>query len=244
VTPVAERSRFRYIVAMAVFLKVCCITSPAEAALAIEHGAAALGLVSEMPSGPGVVSEEVIATIVASVPPSIATFLLTSKRSTREIVAQQRRTGASSLQLVDDVGTTVLEELRAELPGVHLIQVLHVRDAGALESLEQVEAQVDAILLDSGDPAAPVPTLGGTGKVHDWTISRAIVERSHKPVFLAGGLAPENVAGAVRQVGPAGLDVCSGLRSAGALDRNKLQRFTGELVLRSGPLFAPVTPGA
>jgi len=210
-------------------IKICCIQSEEEARLAAEAGATALGLVSAMPSGPGVVSEERIAAIAAAAaalpPPPIATFLLTSLQDPEAIVAQQRRCGTSTLQLVDALPAGAHARLRAALPGIALVQVIHVRGPGALDEALSVAGEVDALLLDSGDPRAPVKQLGGTGRPHDWSVSARIVEAAPVPVFLAGGLTPENVARAVEEVRPFGLDVCTGVRSDGALDANKLERF-------------------
>lgn len=107
--------------------KICCIQDIGEARLAIEFGASALGLVSEMPSGPGPISEERIAEIVPHVPPGVATFLLTSKQDADSIIRQQRRTRANTLQIVDAVSVGTYERLRSELPGISLVQVIHVR---------------------------------------------------------------------------------------------------------------------
>lgn len=209
--------------------KVCCILSLAEARLAIDHGASALGLVSEMPSGPGVIDEAAIREVIAGVPANIATFLLTSKTTVAEIVAQQQATGASTLQLVDAHAPELLRELRAALPGVGLFQVIHVRDDDACRQAREVAPLVDGLLLDSGDPTAAVRTLGGTGHVHDWRISRQICAEARIPVFLAGGLRPDNVAAAVAAVEPTGVDVCTGLRRDGRLDVVKLRAFVRAL---------------
>src|SRR4051812_21352896 len=107
-------------------VKVCCIASVEEARVAVECGAAAVGLVSEMPSGPGVISEELIAEIAVSVPPPVATFLLTCKQDAASIITQQRRCRVNTLQLCDRVPSEVYGELRAALPGVSLVQVVHV----------------------------------------------------------------------------------------------------------------------
>ena len=221
-----------------VFVKVCCISSVAEARLAVRYGAAALGLVSSMPSGPGVISEALIAEIVAQVPPHIETFLLTSETRSREIVAQQQRTGASVLQLVDAVSYEELRALRVALPEVKLVQVIHVRGPQSVEEAVGVAPLVDALLLDSGDPFASIKTLGGTGAVHDWSISRRIVRAVSRPVFLAGGLRVKNVTTALTEVEPAGLDICSGLRTDGALDEEKLRLFMEALPLQSGRIFS------
>jgi phosphoribosylanthranilate isomerase len=206
-------------------MKVCCIASVDEARLAIAHGASALGLVSAMPSGPGPISEELIAEIAVHVPPPIATFLLTCATDVETIVAQQRRCRTNTLQLVDAVEVDTLKRLRRELPGIALVQVIHVRDDDALDEARAAAPHVDALLLDSGNPTLAVKELGGTGRVHDWAVSRRIVESAGKPVFLAGGLRPENVAEAVAQVRPFGLDLCSGIRTDGRLDAAKLERF-------------------
>lgn len=210
---------------MRIRIKVCCIASRAEARMAIEHGAAALGLVSAMPSGPGVIGEDAIADIVAGVPPPIATFLLTAAVTAPEIVAQAQRCRPSTLQLVDDPGAAVHRELRARLPGTKLVQVIHVTGEEALDQALDAAGRVDALLLDSGNPRAAVRELGGTGRVHDWAVSRRIVAGSPVPVFLAGGLTPDNAAEAIRAVRPFGLDICSGVRSDGRLDGAKLGRF-------------------
>lgn len=206
-------------------MKICCISSLGEAALAIDHGACAVGLVSEMPSGPGVIPDELAREIASAVPPGVATFLLTSARSAQEIMARQRSIGAGTLQLVDSLPADEHRRLREALPGIGLVQVIHVRGPEAIEEALSVEDEVDALLLDSGNPTLEIKELGGTGRVHNWKISREIVKRCRRPVYLAGGLRPENVEEAVGQVRPFGLDVCSGVRTKGMLDARKLSAF-------------------
>ncbi|HUI43529.1 MAG TPA: phosphoribosylanthranilate isomerase [Terriglobia bacterium] len=210
-------------------LKICCISSVEEAELAIAYGADALGLVSEMPSGPGVIAESLIERIVASVPPLVGTFLLTSRRDAGAIIAQQKRAGVDTLQLVDRVEPGCYSALRAALPGVRLVQVIHVTGPESLEEAAALALEVDALLLDSGNPAAAVKELGGTGRVHDWTLSARIREVVAKPVFLAGGLNSENLREAFAEVRPFAFDVCSGVRTAGRLDQRKLAAFSATL---------------
>ena len=206
-------------------IKICCISTLAEAQLAIRHGASALGLVSEMPSGPGVIDEAQIVQIAAAVPPPVATFLLTSKTDLAEIIAQQRRCRTSTIQLCDRLTRGTHRDLRAALPGVSIVQVIHVNGEEAIAEALEVAPEVDAILLDSGNQNLPVKQLGGTGRTHDWSLSRRIREAVEVPVFLAGGLNPANAAEAFRQVRPFGLDVCSGVRSGGVLNNTKLRDF-------------------
>ena len=184
-----------------------------------------MGLVSSMPSGPGVISEETIARIARRVPPPIASFLLTSERSAEAIIAQQRRCRTNTVQLCDHVPAAIYPRLRAELPGIALVQVVHVGGPASVEYAIAAAPHVDALLLDSGNLSAAVKELGGTGRTHDWALSRRIREAVGVPVFLAGGLTAANVAGAIAAVAPFGLDVCSGVRTNDLLDANKLRAF-------------------
>jgi len=200
-----------------------------EAELAIACGADAVGLVGRMPSGPGPIPDELIRTIAATVPPGVSSFLLTCETSAVEIIAHHRRTCTDIIQLVDTVDVAEYEKIRRELPTVKLIQVIHVIDATAVEMASRVQDHVDGLLLDSGRPQEEVKVLGGTGRVHNWNISRKIVERSNKPVFLAGGLKPDNVGRAIASVHPFGVDVCTGVRTDGRLDEKKLRAFMSEV---------------
>ena len=206
-------------------IKVCCISSVEEARLAVRHGAAALGLVSSMPSGPGVIDESLIAEIAASAPPAVATFLLTSLQDAGAIVEQQRRCGTNTVQVCDHLVTGSYAEMRRAMPGVKLVQVVHVTGEESVDEARRAAAGVDAILLDSGNQKLAVKELGGTGRTHDWDLSRKIVESVPVPVFLAGGLRRENVADAIRQVRPFGIDLCSSLRTDGSLDETKVAEF-------------------
>mgnify|MGYP002397581993 CR=1 FL=1 len=206
-------------------VKICCISSLDEAWLAIRHGASALGLVAEMPSGPGVISEELIAEIAAQVPPGVSSFLLTSKQDTREIIAQHRRCRTSVIQICDRLVSGSHAELRAALPGIGIVQVIHVNGEDSVHEAIAAAPHVHALLLDSGNQSLPVKALGGTGRTHDWSFSRDIREKVTVPVFLAGGLRTENVVEAVQKVGPFALDICSGVRTNGKLDDEKLAGF-------------------
>ena len=210
---------------MRVRVKICCISSPDEARVAWREGVDVLGLVSAMPSGPGPIAEDEIADIVATVPPGVTTMLLTSRGDGAGIVAQLRRTRAGVVQLVDDVPTATYKVLRDVVPNVKIVQVVHVSGPASLDDALAVAEHVDALLLDSGNPRLAVKERGGTGRVHDGSLSRAIRESAGVPVFLAGGLRAENVGDAIAAVAPFGVDVCSGVRSEGRLDRSKLRAF-------------------
>jgi phosphoribosylanthranilate isomerase len=206
-------------------VKICCIASVAEAWMAIEHGASAIGLVSAMPSGPGPIPEDLIAEIAAIVPPGVSSFLLTCLQDTTAIIEQQRRLRVNTIQICDRLPPGSHAQLREALPGVSLVQVVHVTGPESVDEAIAVAPHVDAVLLDSGNQSLAIKELGGTGRTHDWRLSRQIREAIDVPMFLAGGLNPGNVAAAIREVQPFGIDVCSGLRTEGRLDPQKLRDF-------------------
>ncbi len=210
------------------FVKICCIASRDEAARAVAAGASAIGLVSAMPSGPGPIEDALIADIAAHAPFHVATFLLTAHDTAGAIVAQHRVCRTTTVQLVDHVPHAEVRALRERLPGIRLVQVIHVTGEESIGQAAAVAPLVDAVLLDSGNPSAPVKELGGTGRTHDWNISRRIRDAiGETPLILAGGLRADNVADAIRAVRPFGVDVCSGVRTNGMLDDERLRAFIG-----------------
>ena len=206
-------------------IKICCISSIEEAELAIKYGASAIGLVSEMPSGPGVISEDLIEEIASSVPREINTFLLTSKTNADSIIEQHRKCKTTTLQIVDRVKINVLIKLRKELPPIRLVQVIHVKGEELITEAKNVAQFVDVLLLDSGNQKLKVKELGGTGRTHDWTISRKIRDAVSIPVYLAGGINANNVLDAAKEVEPFGIDLCSGVRKDGKLSEKLLREF-------------------
>ncbi len=206
-------------------VKICCISSISEAKIAIEHGAAALGLVGQMPSGPGIIGDDLIEQIAKSVPPPIATFLLTSETSPQDIIRHYKRVNTSTIQLVDALEKREYEAIRQELPHVKLVQVIHVIDENSVKEAIEISAFVDAILLDSGNPNLSVKELGGTGRTHNWELSTEIRKAISIPLFLAGGINKDNVKQAIEMVQPFGIDLCSSVRTDGKLDPNKLKAF-------------------
>ena len=206
-------------------IKVCCIQSIEEANLAIKYGASAIGLVSEMPSGPGVISEDLIEEITSTVPSSTETFLLTSKQDSDSIISQHRKCKTTTIQIVDRVSFDVYDKIKEEIPAVQLVQVIHVMAEGSIEEAKKVSQLVDALLLDSGNQKIKTKELGGTGRTHDWTISRKIRGAVSVPVYLAGGINVNNVLDAIKEVEPFGVDLCSGVRENGRLSEKRLEEF-------------------
>jgi phosphoribosylanthranilate isomerase len=206
-------------------IKICCISSIEEAKLAISAGASALGLVGHMPSGPGIISNELIAEIAAFTPKHIDTFLLTSETNAEKIIQHYLKVHTTTIQIVDSLTQGSHAQIKAALPQVKIVQVLHVLDESSVDEALKISNFVDLILLDSGNPNLATKELGGTGRIHNWEISKEIVKKVTIPVFLAGGLTPKNALQAIKQVNPYGLDLCSGVRTNRLLDVDKLAAF-------------------
>jgi len=211
-------------------IKICCIKSVEEARIAVSFGASAIGLVARMPSGPGPISDDLIREIATAVPPPVATFLLTSETSVDEIISHHQRTNTNTIQIVDSLSEGTYARLRSALPSVKIVQVIHVVDEHSVNEAIRIAESVDAILLDSGNPSLKIKELGGTGRVHNWELSRRIRINAKCPVFLAGGLNSGNVRQAIETVRPYGVDVCSGVRTDGNLDIRKLELFFLEVL--------------
>lgn len=210
-------------------IKVCCISSIAEAQLAVAHGADALGLLGDMPSSPRAIDVDTAREIAKNTPPTVETFLLTASFSGTEIARQTEYCATTVVQVVQHIDASEYQRLIEMIPSVRRVQVIHVEDRTALDLIAMYEPYVHAFILDGGRANAAVADLGGTGRVHDWGISSEFVRRSTKPVFLAGGLKPHNVREAVSTVAPFGLDVCSGVRRDHKLDAQLLDEFTANL---------------
>jgi phosphoribosylanthranilate isomerase len=204
-------------------VKICCIASAAEAALAAAAGADLIGLVGPMPTGPGPIAEAQAAAIAAGAAPWAPPVLLTARETAEGIAGHAAEVGVRAVQIVNHVPPGTLARLAAIAPGLGRIQVVHVEDDGALDLIAAYAPHVTAFLLDSGRPGRR--ELGGTGRVHDWRVSTEFVRRTRRPVFLAGGLTETNVGEAIRRVRPFGVDLCTGVRVNGALDPERLDAF-------------------
>lgn len=206
-------------------VKICCIKNIEEAEMAIRHGANVLGLVGNMPSGPGVIDDETIAEIVKTIPNHIETFLLTSETDAQAIIEHHQKVNTSAIQIVDELKTGTYSDIRQVIPNVKIVQVLHVIDQSIIAKAKSIENEVGYILLDSGNPNLEIKELGGTGRTHNWEISKQLIRSVAVPVFLAGGLRASNVQQAMQQVQPYGIDLCSGVRENDELDEEKLKYF-------------------
>src|SRR5262249_40948360 len=156
--------------------------------------------------------EEMIVEIAAAAPPAVATFLLTSQQDVGDIVAQQQRCRTNTIQICDRLEKGSYEELRAALPGIAIVQVIHVTGEESVEEAMECAPFVNGILLDSGNQSLAIKELGGTGRRHDWSLSKKIRECIDVPLFLAGGINKDNITEAITEVSPFGIDLCSSVR--------------------------------
>jgi len=210
---------------MSLRIKICCILDEHEARLAVAAGADALGFVAEGLSGPEVRPLDHIARVIATLPPWVSSVLLTKEQDPEALIDAVRLTGATTLQLCDDVAPGTYEALKAAHPYLRILQVVHMNCPGAVEHGLSIQGPLDALLLDSGWPLGETPVFGGTGETHDWALSAELVQRATVPVILAGGLREDNLARALATVKPWGIDLCSGVRTDGRLDPSKLAIF-------------------
>jgi len=210
---------------MKIKVKICCISSIEEAKLAIAHGAAAIGLVGRMPSGPGIITDELINSIAKTVIPPIDSFLLTSETTAEAIIEHHNKVNTTTIQMVDALSGREYHKIREAIPHVKLVQVIHVLDEKAVQEAIEIAEWVDAILLDSGNPNLSTKVLGGTGKTHNWDLSKKIRENISIPTYLAGGINKDNIRMAIDHVQPYGIDLCSSVRTNGQLDERKLEEL-------------------
>jgi phosphoribosylanthranilate isomerase len=184
------------------------------------------------------IADELIAEIAASIPPPVSRFLLTSRTDPASVVEHVAACRVDTVQLVDAVPAETYAALQSELPHVRVVQVVHVEGNDAVMEAQRVAPHVHAILLDSGRPKALMRELGGTGRTHDWRISREVVlSVPDTPVFLAGGIGPGNVREAIRQVRPYGIDLCSAVRTEGRLDPVKVAHLVAEIEAEDAALI-------
>jgi phosphoribosylanthranilate isomerase len=198
---------------MSVRVKICGITNPVDARVAVEAGADALGF-NFYDRSPRFIPTTIAAEISRALPPftlRVGVFVNPSE----ELV----------LRAIGECNLSLLQFHGDEPPdfclqfGLMSMKAFRMRDAGSLKELPKYHT--DAWLLDAYSP----DTLGGTGEKFNWDLA-VEAQKLGKPIFLAGGLTPENVAEAIQQVRPFGVDVSSGVESGpGKKDHTKVRAF-------------------
>ncbi len=202
-------------------VKICGITREQDLVAAVDAGADAVGFVVASPLSPRNLTYERAKDLIKNVPVFVDSVVVTVTSNVDELIRICNTLRPSALQIHGN-NLPDAEKLRSMLPGIRLIKAINVREILDAERLKHSVSGFDAILLDS-----LVGGYGGQGKVHDWEISRKVVEHLYpKPVMLAGGLTPKNVADAVRIVRPYAVDVSSGVEiDPGIKDRRKIFEF-------------------
>jgi phosphoribosylanthranilate isomerase len=206
-------------------IKICGLTSIAEAKLVQHHGADAVGLlVGRLHRAPDFIEPDLACAIASTVAPFVTPVLVTHLEDPEEICRLAGKVPCPVVQLHSDLPVSLLRELRKELYPRKIIGKISVESHSALARAAELEACVDALLLDSIDRSTN--RVGGTGRIHDWSISAKIVAATRIPVILAGGLTPANVAQAITQVRPWAVDVNSGVETeTGAKSEDLVARF-------------------
>ncbi len=211
-------------------IQVAGIIDKGEADLLVECGVDWLGFPLRLPSGKNDISEDDARAIIRNLPTDRAGVLISYLTVATEVAEFCDELGCSIVQLHGDVTPAELATLKQLRPNLQVLKSLVVREDNLAELLAQVDESqefVDMFITDTFDPATAAK--GATGKTHDWSVSAELAARSDKPLMLAGGLTPENVAEAVRVVRPAAVDAHTLLEGAdGRKDRDKVVRFVQE----------------
>jgi len=193
-------------------IQIAGVSSTEEALRLTALGVDGLGFTLRLPSGlHDGLTECAARAIIAQMPPLIGTVVITYVTAVREAVELCTYLGVNTLQLHAPVATGVMHEIKRALPPLKIIKSINVTGPQAVDDALRAAHEADALILDTYDPATG--RHGATGKTHDWRISREIVQRCPKPVILAGGLRPENVAEAIHTVQPWGVDVHTGIEN-------------------------------
>ena len=205
-------------------VKICGIKNIEDARAAYEAGADELGFHVALDGGRSPLTPESAAEMIRMLPGGVSSVVVTSATQPAQLIEIAKKTGANVLQLYGDATPEQVRAVKAELPNIVIWKVLNVSDDSSIAKAKEYEGAADAIALDTLNKETGV--RGGSGKTHDWNISKKIVESVSIPVVLAGGLTPENVAEAITTVHPAGVDVNSGVSNPdGSKDIEKVRAF-------------------
>lgn len=208
-------------------IQVAGIIDQAEADMIIEEGADWLGFALRLPAKNEDLSERDAAAIIKKIQPEHKGVIITYLTDADEIKAFCAEMGVGAIQLHGDVAPAELRKLRQIAPELFLLKSLVVKADNIRELATVVDGAaewVDMFITDSFNPATGAK--GATGLVHDWDISAELVRISPRPLMLAGGLNPDNVAAAIEKVRPAAVDAHTGLENAtGRKDRTKVRTF-------------------
>jgi len=208
------------------YVKICGVRRQEDALLAAELGADAIGLlVGQKHTSPDFIFTTVAKDIARALPPSVEAVLVTHVEDLDELERLLQQSEIRTIQLHSEIAPSSVERLRGRLPHLKIFKSINIISADSVAYPEAFEKLVDGFVLDSINVATG--QLGGTGKTHDWSVSRQIVMRYPEiPIILAGGLNSENVRSAIEYVHPFGVDVNSGTKAPdGFKDTRKMEEF-------------------
>lgn len=202
-------------------VKICGNTNRKDALAAAKLGADFVGAIVEVPvDTPRKVTAQEAKEILADFSTPIGKVIVIVPRTIEEAAALYEEIRPDFVQLHGSEDVQFVRELRSLIP-CNIIKTIHVRSEATINEAKRFSKYSDALLLDT-----PSEQLGGSGRTHDWVLSRKIVEAAGIPVILAGGLTPENVAEAIRSVRPYAVDVSSGVeKKEGKKDYAKVKKF-------------------
>jgi len=203
-------------------IKVCGIMNRAELLQAVLAGADGVGFIVEIDSSRHRLSAQEAADLIKQVPLFTNSVAVIAPEDVEGAVQLAELTGADVLQVHGSLSAADLAELKGRITQK---LVATVAAGSSLNEIKNYASSADAILLDTFSNGK----LGGSGAVHDWNKSAAIVESLRVPVILAGGLNPGNVAAAIAKVGPYAVDASSGLETDGKKDSEKIFSFVREV---------------
>ncbi|CAD6494085.1 MAG: N-(5'-phosphoribosyl)anthranilate isomerase [Candidatus Argoarchaeum ethanivorans] len=214
---------------MRVRVKICGNKNISELKLVIDAGCDAVGFITEVPvNTPRNITLKTASELIKKVPPFIDSVLVIMPETAEKVIEMAYTAHPTTVQLHNFTSYKLLEEIQSlRSQGINIIQTVAIPEQAIEEinnfhqHIKNLSKYVDAVLLDTKISKRS----GGTGKTHNWRISRAITEKSSLPVILAGGLNHQNVEDAVRIVKPFAVDTASGVETEGAKDEYKVRMF-------------------
>lgn len=211
-------------------IQIAGVRDEAECALLVRSGVDLIGFPLRLPFGGEDLTEPDAARIISKLPASVKAVCITYLESARDVADLCAALGAAWVQLHGPFSVQEMLRLRELAPGLSIIKSLIVRGGNTdalFEELDRYNDLISAFITDTFDPQTG--RCGATGLQHDWQISRKIVERSKRPVILAGGLRSENIRDAILTVRPAAVDAHTGVEDGvGAKDATRLAAFVRE----------------
>jgi phosphoribosylanthranilate isomerase len=206
-------------------IKICGIRRGSDALLAAKLGADAIGvLVGKAHPSSDFIHPEQAADILKELPPFVSGVLVSHLPEARALIHLIQRVRPQAVQLHSEIPPEEVKQLRRALPGLTVLKAVHIDGRNPLTAVAPYSGLVDGVVADSLNPHTG--QVGGTGLIHDWSVTAELVERSAIPVLLAGGLSDRNVAAAIHRVQPYGVDVNSGVKAAdGFKDPLLVERF-------------------